>query len=134
MKLNILEHQEIPKHKKKTKSNTSKSKSKSKHKHKYEECLIQYDFHFRYTNNISRITSLGSYCTVCGKIGERLKDTIVTDYEREGSILLNGKYKTYRSYISSEELYEKYHNKLPVFFVEDMFKEKYVTIDRNNRE
>lgn len=133
MKQNILEHWEIPKHKKKTKSNTSKSKSKSKHKHKYEECLIQRDFHFRYTNNISRITSLGSYCTVCGKIGERLKDTIVTDYEKEGSILLNGKHKTYRSYISGEELYEKYHNKLPVFFVEDIGKDGYVDLNEKQK-
>lgn len=133
MKQNILENWEIPKHKKKTKSNTSKSKSKSKHKHQYEECLIQCDFHFRYTNNISRITWLRSYCTICGKIGGRLKNTIVTDYERTGSILLNGKYKTYRSCISSEELYEKYHDKLPVFFVEDIL-DRYVIIDENNGE
>ena len=44
--------------------------------------------------------------------------------------------KNYRHYshISDEELYEKYHDKMPVFFVEDIFKEKYITIDGNNRE
>ena len=35
------------------------------------------------------------------------------------------------SLISNEELYEKYHNKLPVFFVEDIFKEKYVNLEQN---
>ena len=34
--------------------------------------------------------------------------------------------------ISGEELYEKYHDKLPVFFVEDIFKEKYVDLGQNN--
>ena len=34
--------------------------------------------------------------------------------------------------ISGEELYEKYHDKLPVFFVEDIYKEKYVDLEQNN--
>ena len=37
------------------------------------------------------------------------------------------------SRISDEELYEKYHNKLPVFFVEDIFKERYVNLEGENK-
>ena len=31
-----------------------------------------------------------------------------------------------------EELYEKYNDKLPVFFVDDIYKEKYVDLEQNN--
>ena len=34
--------------------------------------------------------------------------------------------------MSGTELYEKYHNKMPVFFVEDIFKEKHVNLKREN--
>lgn len=37
----------------------------------------------------------------------------------------------YYSRISDEELYEKYHDKLPVFFVEDVYKEKYVNLEQS---
>ena len=33
--------------------------------------------------------------------------------------------------ISGEELYERSHDKIPVFFVEDVFKEKYVNLKQN---
>ena len=35
--------------------------------------------------------------------------------------------------IPDEELYEKYHDKLPVFFVEDIFKERYVDLEQTER-
>lgn len=37
------------------------------------------------------------------------------------------------SHIPDEELYEKYHDKLPVFFVEDIFKERYVDLEQTER-
>lgn len=40
--------------------------------------------------------------------------------------------KTIYSVMSETELYEKYHDKLPVFFVEDIYKEKYVDLEREN--
>lgn len=131
MKQNINEHREIPKHKKKTKSNVSKSKSKAKHKHQYEECLLQYDYHVLYSNKIIKHTSLRSYCTICGKIGDRFKEdkSIVKDYRRAVDTPIGKSY----SVISDEELYEKYHNKLPVFYLEDGFN-KYVTIDEMDGE
>lgn len=68
------------------------------------------------------------------KIGDRFSEdkSIVKDYIRE----IDSPIKNHRCYshISDEELYEKYHDKMPIFFVEDIFKEKYVTIDRNNRK
>lgn len=122
----MIQENEIPKYLKSTESNISKSNRKSKHKHHYEECLIQYQFSFAGKNSIH--TQLYSYCAICGKIGDRLKDSIVKDYIK--SELHNR--KTIYSVMSGTELYEKYHDKLPVFFVEDIYKEKYVDLKQNN--
>lgn len=35
--------------------------------------------------------------------------------------------------MSGTKLYEKYHDKLPVFFVEDIYKEKYVDLEQTER-
>ena len=121
----MIQENEIPKYLKSTESNISKSNRKSKHKHQYKECLIQYQFSFAGQNNIQ--TQLCSYCTICGKIGDRLKDSIVKDYIK--SELHNR--RTLYSVMSGTELYEKYHNKMPVFFVGDLFKEKYVDLEQN---
>ena len=131
----MIQEQEIPKYLKPTGSNISKSNRKSKHKHQYEECLIQYKWNFKSNaftqEEKERIhTSLSSYCTICGKIGSRFDEnkSIVTDYVRTVDTPIGKCY----SRISDEELYEKYHNKLPVFFVEDIYKEKYVDLEQNN--
>ena len=134
----MIQKNEIPKYLKSTGSNISKSNRKSKHKHHYEECLIQYKWNFKSTVFTDKIhTSLHSYCTICGKIGDRFKDdkSIVKDYIRT----IDSSKGKYHSHISDEELYEKYHDKLPVFFVKDIFKEKYVDLeqlinDRSSRE
>ena len=118
---------EIPKYLKQKESNVSKSKKKSKHKHYYEECLIQYNMKIGLINKPSiLITSLGSYCTICGKIGDRFKKdkSIVKDYERTVDSTVGKCYQV----MTSEELYEKYHNKLPVFFVENYWKDGYVNL------
>ena len=62
------------------------------------------------------------------KISDRFNEnkSIVKDYIRTIDSL-KGKY---HSRISDEELYEKYHDKLPVFFVEDIFKERYVDLEQ----
>ena len=127
----MIQENEIPKYLKSTESNISKSNRKSKHKHYYEECLIQYKWNFKsnvFTDKIH--TSLHSYCTICGKIGDRFKDdkSIVKNYRRTVDTPIGKCYQL----ISDEELYEKYHDKLPVFFVEDIFKEKYVDLEQNN--
>ena len=126
----MIQENEIPKYLKSTESNISKSNRKSKHKHHYDECLIQYRFTFAEKTCLN--TGLYTYCTICGKINERFKEnkSIVKDYIREVNSPI-GKCKCY-SLISDEELYEKYHDKLSVFFVEDIFKEKYVDLEQNN--
>lgn len=126
----MIQENEIPKYLKQKESNISKSNRKSNHKHHYEECLIQYRFTFAGKTHLN--TGLYTYCTICGKINERFKEnkSIVKDYIREVNSPIC-KCKCY-SRISDEELYEKYHNKLPVFFVEDIFKEKYVDLKQNN--
>ena len=129
----MIQKNEIPKYLKSTESNISKSNRKSKHKHHYEECLIQYKWNFKSTVFTDKIhTSLHSYCTICGKIGDRFKEnkSIVKDYIREVNSPI-GKCKCY-SRILDEELYEKYHDKLPVFFVKNIYKEKYVDLEQNN--
>lgn len=118
---------EIPKYLKQRESNISKAKKKSKHKHHYEECLIQHQFSFAGKTSIH--TQLCSYCTICGKIGDKLKDSIVKDYIK--SELHNR--RTIYSIMSETKLYEQYHDKLPVFFVEDIFKEKYVDLEQTER-
>ena len=123
---------EIPKYLKQKESNVSKSKKKSKHKHQYEECLIQYNMKIGLINKPSiLITSLVSYCTICGKIGDRFKKdkSIVKDYERTIDAPVEKCYQV----MTSEELYERYHNKLPVFFVEDIYKEKYVDLEQSSK-
>lgn len=124
----MLIEQEIPKYRKSTDSNISKSNRKSKHKHQYEECLIQYDF--PYNDRTNTTTRLSSYCTICGKIGGKFKEdkSIVKDYERFTYIPSIGKC---HSFITSKELYDKYHNVLPVFHIEDMF-DKYVDLNEND--
>lgn len=115
---------EIPKYLKQKESNVSKANKKSKHKHEYAECLIQYELG-DYTNRI--VTTLASYCIICGKIGDRFKDDkfIVRDYRRTVDTPIGKCY----SVISSGELYERYHNKMPVFFVGEYCKDGYVNVD-----
>ena len=126
----MIQENDIPKYLKSTGSNISKSNRKSKHKHHYKECLIQNKSTFAGKTCLN--TGLYTYCTICGKINERFKEnkSIVKDYIREVNSSI-GKYKCY-SRISDEELYEKYHDKLPVFFVDDIYKEKYVDLEQNN--
>lgn len=121
----MIQENEIPKYLKSTESNISKSNRKSKHKHHYEECLIQYHL----LKNTRIYTLLHSYCTICGKIGDRFKEnkSIVKDYRRTIDTPIGECY----SLISDEELYKKYHDKLPVFFVEDIYKEKYVDLEQS---
>lgn len=127
----MINNNEIPKYKKPTKSDISKSNRKAKHKHHYEECLIQYNMKIGLINKPNiLITSLGSYCTICGKIGDRFKKdkTIVKDYEHTDDTPIGKYYQI----MTSEELYEKYHNKLPVFFVENYWKDGYVNLEQDD--
>ena len=123
----MIQENDIQKYLKSTESNISKSNRKSKHKHQYKECLIQYNMKIGLISKPTALTtSLGSYCTICGKIGDRFKEenSIIKDYRRIVETPIGRCYQM----ISSEELYEKYHNKMPVFFVEDIYKEKCVNL------
>lgn len=117
--------QEIPKYLKQKESDVSKSNRKSKHKHQYEECLIQYKWNFKSNaftqEEKERIhTSLSSYCTICGKIGGIIKNS---KYQKEIDVLQKQRQtgSNFWISISGEEIYEMYHDKLPVFFVDNMF-------------
>lgn len=123
----MIQEHEIPKYKKSKKSNISKSNHKSKHKHQYEECLIQYDSTF--VGKINRHTRLTGYCTICGKIGSVKNGKYETELEqlrkeRQGD-------SKFYVFISGEEIYERYHNKLPVFYVKNSFAD-YVILKRED--
>lgn len=123
----MIQEYEIPKYLKQTGSNISKSNRKSKHKHQYEECLIQYPIAFSGRTHISTI--LYGYCTICGKIGSVKNGKYETELEqlrkeRQGD-------SKFCVFISDEEIYERYHNKLPVFYTDDPFA-NYVVLEREN--
>ena len=123
--INNKQESEIQKYLKAKESNVSKSNHKSKHKHHYEECLIQYEFAFTGKHHLN--TSLHTYCTICGKIGDRFKEdkSVVNDYRR----IIDTPTGKFYSYISDEELYKKYHKKIPVFFIKDIYRDKYVDLN-----
>ena len=117
---------EIPKHIKQKESSVSKAKKKTKHKHQYEECLIQY--RFKRSENIR--TTLSSYCIICGKRGNYLKNgKYHMELEQLQKERQNG--KPYWIPISGKEIYERYHGKIPVFFINDVFS-SYIPIGTNN--
>ena len=123
----MIQENEIPKYLKSTESNISKSNRKSKHKHQYEECLIQYPIAFAGRTHIS--TKLYGYCSICGKIGSVKNGKYKTELEQlEKSIQDNSNFLIT---ISGEEIYKRYHNKLPIFYIEDSFAD-YVVLKREN--
>ena len=127
MKTNEHQDYDIPKYHKSTESNISKSNRKSKHKHQYVECLIQYPITFAGRTFIS--TKLYGYCVICGKIGSVKNGKYKAELEqlkksRQGN-------SNFLIAISGEEIYERYHNRLPVFYVEDSFAD-YVVLERKN--
>ena len=108
--MNQITEQEIPKYLKQKESNISKANKKSKHKHQYEECLLQYRLNFKFNaftqEQKDKInTSLSSYCTICGKIGEKFKEekSIVKDFRKTIDTSIGKCYQM----ITNEELYEK---------------------------
>ena len=123
----MIQENEIPKYLKQTESNTSKSNRKSKHKHQYEECLIQYPIAFAGRTHIS--TKLYGYCSICGKIGSVKNGKYKAELEQlEKSRQDNSNFLIT---ISGEEIYKRYHNKLPIFYIEDSFAD-YVVLEREN--
>ena len=123
----MIQENEIPKYLKQTESNTSKSNRKSKHKHQYEECLIQYPIAFAGRTHIN--TKLYGYCSICGKLGSVKNGKFKAELEqleksRQGN-------NSFLITISGEEIYKRFHNKLPIFYIDDQFA-NYVVLEREN--
>lgn len=124
----MIQEHEIPKYKKTKKSNISKSNHKSKHKHQYKECLIQYPIAFAGKTFIN--TKLYGYCFICGKIGSVKNGKYKAELEQlEKSRQDNSNFLIT---ISGEEIYERYHNKLPVFYIDEDSFADYVVLEREN--
>lgn len=123
----MIQENDTHKYHKTTESNISKSNRKSKHKHQYKECLIQYPITFAGKTHIS--TRLYGYCPICGKIGSVKNGKCKAELEQlEKSRQDNSNFLIA---ISGEEIYERYHNRLPVFYIEDSFAD-YVVLEREN--
>ena len=123
----MIQENKTPKYLKQKESNTSKSNRKSKHKHQYEECLIQYPIAFAGRTHIS--TKLYGYCSICGKIGSVKNGKYKAELEQlEKSRQDNSNFLIT---ISGDEIYERYHNKLPIFYIEDSFA-NYVVLEKEN--
>ena len=45
----------------------------------------------------------------------------------------NKKGKPYWVVIPEEEIYKRYHDKLPIFFVEDIWKDEYVNLEQDGK-
>lgn len=61
---------EVPRYKKKSKK---KPPRKSDHKHVFEPCVLEYPrgwFKKQYEQNEDRNVAIGSYCPLCGKVGD----------------------------------------------------------------
>ena len=64
---------DIAKYRAKKPSSTSKYSSKAKHKHTYEPCILRYYFNYDCPGKPKRVKEIkdhGTYCTICGKIGD----------------------------------------------------------------
>ena len=101
---------EIPKYIKKKESSVSKSKVKSKHKHKYVDCLLVENGY----------PHKGTYCKICGKIGER------SFFETERTE--NGFFRV----LDTDEVFEKYKD-LKKIYIDDIW-QKYVVLDKESNE
>lgn len=118
---------DISKYLKQKESNISKSNRKSKHKHQYEECLIQYPIAFAGITFIN--TKLYGYCSICGKIGSVKNGKYKAELEQSEKSRQGN--NNFLIAISGEEIYERYHNKLPVFYIDDPFAD-YVVLEKEN--
>lgn len=61
---------EITRYKKKKQSGTSHASKKSDHKHSYSPC--KFSIKTTWPWRTDPLVELGSYCTICGKVGDRL--------------------------------------------------------------
>ena len=111
---------EIPRHMKKKDSNVSKSKEKSKHKHEYKECFLKYKFK---RTDEKYFTSLGAYCSICGKLGDLPVNNIFD--ELKNSSEFDRSFASFKRNIS--EMEEKYKDIVPVFYLDNVT-DKYVEI------
>ena len=61
---------DLERYRKKKPSNVSHASRKSNHKHQYHPCKFLINFNWPWRTE--PLTELGSYCIICGKIGEKI--------------------------------------------------------------
>lgn len=103
--------------------------SKSNHKHEYKDCVFEYN-----ENKFSRVhgyipqkrSVIGSYCPICGKIGERLGLPDRWSYPRK----VQG--KDYWETIFTEEYIREINpdtRTIPTFFLIDGLYQKHIYLE-----
>lgn len=117
---------DIPKYQKKS---TARPPAKAKHKHVYEPCLFE-QLELWYCKPHERKSNktwlkFGSYCPICGKVGE-------TDYDRWRTVVKkhNG-VCSYLERVPTEEAKRELDpatRTLPVFYIGDQWRPKFVDI------
>ena len=74
-------------------------------------------------------TKLYGYCSICGKIGSVKNGKYKAELEQSEKSRQGN--NNFLIAISGEEIYERYHNKLPVFYIDDPFAD-YVVLEKEN--
>lgn len=114
------------------KKSVKKRRKKSKHVHKYAPCVFEYEYMcFDKSHGIQMVprTSMGSYCVICGKIGDIVstpfvkKTEFLTGYTQDMEKVL---------YVNSFDYTEEGRRELcpetrtpPTFHI-DRYKDRYV--------
>ena len=118
---------DIPKYRKKS---ASRPPTKAKHKHIYEPCLFEqlelwyYKPHERKSNKT--YLKFGSYCPICGKVGETDHDRWRTTVKKHNGVC------SYIERVPTEEAERELNpatRTLPVFYIGDQWSPKYVKIE-----
>lgn len=75
-----------------------KKANKTDHKHEYKQCLLKFDHGDDFV-----IYNWATYCTICGRIGERT--AFKKDISKDGE----------RKVLHSQDIYERYKDELEIF-------------------
>lgn len=108
-----------------------KSVVKADHKHDYQPCVFEYekiDYYKVHGHEADLDTSIGTYCPICGKIGS------VNDFERwmVYTPTHNGKCFHYEYTIEANAEITPETRTLPTFFLNDMLRQKFVSIENSD--
>ncbi len=122
------------------KKSVKKRRKKSKHAHKYAPCVFEYeDMCFDKAHGIQMVprTSIGSYCVICGKVGDVVsasfvkKTEVLTGFTQDMDKIL-----CVNSYDYTDEGKRELDPEtrtMPTFHI-DLYKDRYVDMSQDIEE